>query len=222
MNIGYKIKKARMDAGLTQEQVAEALGVSRQTLSNWENQKTYPDIVSVVKMSDLYHISLDHLLKEDKDMSTYLNYLEESTNTVKSNDRKAKIVLISVYLGIWAFALIAFWFFTNPTDAMGYSLMYLWVLLPTVTFVISLLIGKNNYFGKWKWMFTLLLGIMYMLAEYATFSAANMISFDKINMPEFTMILAGAIISAVGLAIGSGVRYSCIAVRHALWIDLNS
>ena len=62
MDIGSKIKNARIDAQLTQEQVAEALGVSRQTMSNWENGKTYPDIVSVIKMSDLYAISLDHLL----------------------------------------------------------------------------------------------------------------------------------------------------------------
>ena len=68
MDIGTKIKDARIAAQLTQEQVAEALGVSRQTMSNWENNKTYPDIVSVIKMSDLYEISLDHLLKEKEEM----------------------------------------------------------------------------------------------------------------------------------------------------------
>lgn len=65
MDIGTKIKNARLAAGLTQEQAAGALGVSRQTVSNWENGKTYPDIISVVKMSDLYHVTLDHLLKEE-------------------------------------------------------------------------------------------------------------------------------------------------------------
>ena len=63
MEIGAKIKEARTRTGLTQEQAAEALGVSRKTISNWENEKTYPDIVSVVKMSDLYAVSLDRLLK---------------------------------------------------------------------------------------------------------------------------------------------------------------
>lgn len=53
MDIGTKIKEARIAAQLTQEQVAESLGVSRQTMSNWENNKTYPDIVNVIKMSDL-------------------------------------------------------------------------------------------------------------------------------------------------------------------------
>ena len=53
MDIGSKIKKSRTDARITQEQAAEALGVSRQTVSNWENERSYPDIVSVLKMSDL-------------------------------------------------------------------------------------------------------------------------------------------------------------------------
>ena len=100
MNIGTKIKNARTSANLTQEQVAEALDVSRQTVSNWENEKTYPDIVSVIKMSDLYNISLDHLLKEEKPMSDYLNYLEESTNTVRSKNKRFMIILFATYLGI--------------------------------------------------------------------------------------------------------------------------
>ena len=45
MNIGSKIKKSRIDAKLTQEQAAEALGISRQTISNWENEKSYCDIL---------------------------------------------------------------------------------------------------------------------------------------------------------------------------------
>ena len=208
MDIGTKIKNARISANLTQEQVAEALDVSRQTISNWENEKTYPDIVSVVKMSNLYNISLDHLLKEEKPMSNYLNYLDESTNTVKSKNKLSMLILLVTYLGIWAISLIVFWFFINSSDAMGYSIMFLWVLLPVTTFVISLLIGKNNYMGRWKWCFSIAFGIMYMLAEYATFSAANMITFDKINMPQFVMILIGAIISQVGLVVGALMRYT--------------
>lgn len=207
MDIGIKIKNARIQANLTQEQVAEALGVSRQTISNWENGKTYPDIISVIKMSDLYDISLDHLLKEEQPMSNYLDYLEESTNTVKSKKKLSMIILIVTYLGIWAISLIAFWFFHSGSDALGYSIMYLWVLLPVTTFVISLLIGKNNYWGNWKWLFTIGFGIMYMLAEYATFRTANMITFNKINMPEFVMIPMGAVISFVGMGIGLGINH---------------
>lgn len=206
MDIGLKIKEARLTAQLTQEQVAEALSVSRQTISNWENNKTYPDIINVIKMSDLYDVSLDHLLKEgeDKVMSSYVDYLEESTNTVKHQRKLSQIILIAAYLGIWAFALIVFWVFMSPTDALGYALVFFWMILPVATIVISFLIGKNNYFGELKWLLTIAFGLMHMLAEYATFSLANMIAsnFDRIHLPDFQMMLIGAFFSAVGMGIG--------------------
>ena len=98
MEIGSKLKKARNENGITQEHAAELLGVSRQTISNWENNKSYPDIISVIKMSDLYAVSLDHLLKEDNTMKhTYQEFLEESTNTVNAKRNLSKIILISTY-----------------------------------------------------------------------------------------------------------------------------
>ena len=82
MELFEKLKAARAQAGLTQEQAAEALLVSRQTISNWETGKTYPDIVSIVKMSDLYGVSLDALLKEKEEVSDYVRYLGESCDRV--------------------------------------------------------------------------------------------------------------------------------------------
>ena len=207
MEIGSKIRNSRTAAGITQEQAAEALGVSRQTVSNWENGKTYPDIVSVLKMSDLYHVSLDYLLKGEEPMKSYtendyVEFLEESTNTVKSRDRLSKRLLILAYLVIWAVAIVVFWFFTTGSDAMGYSLVFLWVVLPVTTFVISLLIGRGNYWGSRKWFGSIVFGVMYMLAEYATFSTANNVTFHKLNRPELGMIISGAVISLAGMAIG--------------------
>ena len=95
MEIGKKLKESRMGSKLTQEQVAEKLFVSRQTISNWENEKSYPDIISVIKLSDLYSISLDELLKGDKEM---LEHLEESTNVVKSNKKLIAAAIINVVL----------------------------------------------------------------------------------------------------------------------------
>ena len=195
-DIGSKIKAARIEKKLTQEQVAELLGVSRQTISNWENGKSYPDIISVIKMSECYDVSLDYLLKGEQKMKTYYDYLEESTNVVKSNTNRNKIITILSYLLIWAFAMIVFWFFTSGSDAMGYSLMFLWIILPVTTFIVSVVIGG-------KWAFTLFFGIMYMLAEYGTFKMANNIAFNKLNAPDFGMIVAGAIISAIGMLVGS-------------------
>ena len=202
-DIGSKIKAARLEKKLTQEQVAEILGVSRQTISNWENEKSYPDIISVIKMSDYYEASLDYLLKGEQKMNTYYDYLEESTNVVKSNANRNIIITILSYMLVWAIAMIVFWFFTSGSDAMGYSLMFLWIILPVTTFVVSIVIGKNDFWKKGKWAFTLFFGVMYMLAEYGTFKMANNIAFDKLNAPDWGMIVAGAIISAIGMLLGS-------------------
>lgn len=209
MEIGTKLKNARIAAEFTQEQVADVLGVSRQTISNWENNKTYPDIINVIKLSDLYAVSLDHLLKEQEElpMSNYMDYLEESTNTVKSKTRLSETILIAAYLCIWAIGLIFFWFFMSGSDAFGFALVYFWIILPITTFVISLLVGKNNYWGRYKWFAVIILGILYMLADFATFKTANMIAFGKTNLPNFTMIMNGAIISAVGLGIGTFLHH---------------
>ena len=95
-DIGSKIKAARLEKKLTQEQVAEILGVSRQTISNWENEKSYPDIISVIKMSDCYEVSLDYLLKGEQKMKTYYDYLEESTNVVKSNQKMIWAIIVNI------------------------------------------------------------------------------------------------------------------------------
>jgi transcriptional regulator with XRE-family HTH domain len=102
MDIGKQLKDARISAGFTQENVAEKINVSRQTISNWENEKTYPDLISIIKLSDLYGISLDALLKGDKKM---IEHLEESTNVVKSNQKLIMAVIINILVVI-AFALV--------------------------------------------------------------------------------------------------------------------
>lgn len=93
MEIGKKLKDARIGSGLTQESVAEKINVSRQTISNWENEKSYPDIISVIKLSDLYSISLDSLLKGDNKM---IEHLEEVSNVIKSNQKLMGAIIINI------------------------------------------------------------------------------------------------------------------------------
>ena len=113
MEIGKKLKVARANSGLTQEQVSEEIQVSRQTISNWENEKSFPDIISVIKLSDLYNISLDRLLKGDNEM---MKHLDESTNIVSSNK---KLLLAIAMNGL---LLILFIFF-NGLIANNHYLM---------------------------------------------------------------------------------------------------
>lgn len=93
MKIGDKLKNARLKKSMTQEEVAEKLFVSRQSISNWENNKTYPDIGNVIALSDLYQISLDELLKGS---DNFMKHLEESTNIVESNKKLIFIIVIAL------------------------------------------------------------------------------------------------------------------------------
>lgn len=77
MKFGERLKKARLDLNQTQEVVAKNLHVSRQTISSWENERSYPDINSLIQLSDYYHLSLDKLLKEDIGMIEDLEKKEQ-------------------------------------------------------------------------------------------------------------------------------------------------
>jgi len=96
MGIGEKIKAARTESGITQEQAAESLLVSRQTISNWETGKSLPDIVSVIKMSELYSLSLDELLKGDRVM---MEKIEKDMKLVKAEKKVIRYGFVSVAIG---------------------------------------------------------------------------------------------------------------------------
>lgn len=97
MRIGDKIKNARIQKGYTQEQVAENLLVSRQTISNWENGKSLPDIISIIKMSELYELSLDEMMKGDKAL---LKKVERDVGAVKAEKKLIKFAWISIVIAI--------------------------------------------------------------------------------------------------------------------------
>ena len=65
MELGKQIKMHRQEAHLSQEELANRVYVSRQTISNWENDKSYPDVNSLVLLSEIFQISLDNLIKGD-------------------------------------------------------------------------------------------------------------------------------------------------------------
>ena len=64
MTLGAKIQALRADAGMSQEDLAERLGVSRQAVSKWELDKTVPDVKYIVALSELFLVSTDYLLKD--------------------------------------------------------------------------------------------------------------------------------------------------------------
>lgn len=232
MEIGDRLKKARAEKGFTQEQIAEELGVSRQSISHWENNRSYPDIVSVIMLSDLYSVSLDELLKEDKNM---IRHLAETTNAAESNRRLTKWILIGAYAAIWVLFIPFFWLNTPQISSSSFiTNSYLGVYLffyPFCTGVITLLIGAGGYFGMLKWLYIPINGAMCILSYAATWrlywwlqdlsvtayqsnTEQPFVLFDflKDYLSETEMYsrgqpLAGIIAAAAGLIIGSFIRY---------------
>lgn len=132
MMLGQKLKEARIESGLSQEIVAEKINVSRQTISNWENEKTYPDIISVIKLSDLYSISLDTLLKGDQKM---VEHLEESTNVVESNKKLIGAFILNVVL-IILLPILGIFFSNNQYYLVG---MFSLVIVSTAVLMYQMI-----------------------------------------------------------------------------------
>lgn len=110
MELGKQIKKHRQEVQLSQEELAERVYVSRQTISNWENDKSYPDVNSLVLLSEIFQISLDNLIKGDIEVMKDVIQKEE----IEKMNRYGKIYTIMLIttavsavplfmlLGVWA------------------------------------------------------------------------------------------------------------------------
>ena len=132
--------------------------------------------------------------------------LKENAAQTGNGQRRAKVILIVAGLGIWAAALIVYWFFTTPSDAFGYGLFFLYLLLPATIFAFSFIAGKNDFWGRFKWIAAFCCGAMFMLAEYGTYSASYMAFWGKFKEPEWILLAAGAAISLTGLSFGVLLR----------------
>lgn len=96
MELHTQIKKYRTDMNLSQEELAEKVYVTRQTVSNWENNKSYPDIHSLLLLSSTFNISLDQLIKGD----VKIMKAEISKSEIKRFNRDGAIFTILLVLSI--------------------------------------------------------------------------------------------------------------------------
>lgn len=113
MELGMQIKKFRNGLSLSQEELAEKLYVSRQSISNWENDKTYPDIKSLLLLSEVFSVSLDELVKGDmEEMKQEINKLDMEEFDRQSRGFLVFCILILVlpvplayFFGWWGMAI---------------------------------------------------------------------------------------------------------------------
>ena len=111
MELNEQIKKYRTEMNLSQEELAEKIYVTRQSVSNWENGKTYPDIHSLLLLGSLFGISLDQLVKGDIEIMKK-EIKEAEIIKMKRYGRTYALMLITtavsavpliMWLGVWAF-----------------------------------------------------------------------------------------------------------------------
>ena len=211
MQIGEKLKQKRNEAGYSQEILAEKIGVSRQTVSNWENNRSYPDIGSVLRLSDLYGISLDELLKEDTNMRKHveetaklpmrwLNFLCSLTialfplNTLLHYWGAATAAMVIKILSMILIPALIFarWKFTGGEKKELYIIMGFYAFL-----LIEAIVDRGSGFmgamGLWAVMAFVLIygyghylgkGLAYWLLIFLYFGTPVYIAVDA-RLPEF-------------------------------------
>ena len=114
MELGGQIRKYRDALGLSQEELAEKIFVTRQSVSNWENGKTYPDLQSLLRLSELFRLSLDELIKGD-------------IETMKEEINKAEIEKMNRWGGLLTLLMLAVVILPVPLlkllDTVGFLLV---------------------------------------------------------------------------------------------------
>ena len=119
MEIGSRIKGLRSDKGWNQEEFAEKVYVSRQTVSSWENDKSYPDIKSLLLMSDLFGITLDELVKGD---------IQAMKKEISSESIRKFRTLSNIFAIGFIFAMLIFYPLYHFAGNMGFLIWFLYMI----------------------------------------------------------------------------------------------
>lgn len=133
MNLSKQIKKYRDREGFSQEDLAEKIYVSRQTISNWENERSYPDIHNLLLLSVLFDVSLDDLVKGDVEM------MKNNLQQVKFN-KLGQVMAIFLILAVGSMGL-AIKYFGN----VGLIIPFVfWVIAMTAAIKIDIIKKREN------------------------------------------------------------------------------
>lgn len=132
MELGKQIKKYRKELSLSQDDLSQKVYVSRQTISNWENDKSYPDVNSLILLSEVFHTSIDNLIKGD---------VEIMKQEVKNEDRKKFEKLGQIYGILFMIAIITPIPLVHFLDYFGIAI---WAVIMAVTFYVAIIIEKKK------------------------------------------------------------------------------
>ncbi len=132
LELGSRIKKYRNELNLSQEALAEKVYVTRQTISNWENDKNYPDISSLLRLGEIFNVSVDVLLKGD---------VEVIQNVIKEEDIRQFGKMGNVFTILFLIVLITPVPLVKFLDWWGLGI---WAVLAAVAFAYALIVEKKK------------------------------------------------------------------------------
>lgn len=154
MTFGEKIQKLRKEAGLSQEEFADRLDVSRQAVSKWERDSGYPETEKIVKMSRMFGVSVDYLLN-DEDLQQAETSREESGIYVSRETadgflhyQRRKMRKLGIAAGLFIGSL-SFSFWSEDIINTG-MLLFMACLIVSITLLISVKLADNPYRKFWK------------------------------------------------------------------------
>jgi transcriptional regulator with XRE-family HTH domain len=107
MDLGNRIKNEREKINLSQDELAEKMDISRQAISKWETGKSYPDIEKILKLSDIFNLTLDELVKGDKNFQETL--IKEGKTSISGVTILGYVLIVlGVIVGIWGLTQFSF------------------------------------------------------------------------------------------------------------------
>lgn len=132
MELGKQIRKYRNERTLSQEALAEKIYVSRQTVSNWENDKSYPDVNSLVLLSEVFEVSLDQLIKGD---------VEIMREEINRTDQKKFERLSNIFTILFLAVLI------TPVPLvhfLSYAGLAIWIVILAAGSYVAMLVEREK------------------------------------------------------------------------------
>ena len=169
MTFGEKIQKLRKEAGLSQEELSYQLGVSRQAISKWERDSGYPETEKIVRMSKIFHVTLDYLLNEEEAKKPENNPDEKGIYVSREMAegflfyQKRKLQKIGIAVGLFVGGLsFSYW------DAEISMILFMVFVILGIILLFSVKLEDNPYRRIW----------------------VESLSFDKVVKSELTSVYA--------------------------------
>lgn len=151
MTLGQKIQTQRKEIGLSQEELAEQLGVSRQAVSRWENDNGYPEMEKMIRLSQIYHVSLDYLAgneqdpfhKNATDKGWYVSM--ELANSFLAYQKQKYIKIGICFLLLCMSSVFSY---TGIYHKISYAIST-FIIIAAILLIISMVVSDNPYRKIW-------------------------------------------------------------------------